>query len=33
MSRFAFRLPLSVMTERGLGGEVSVRSLIGFTIR
>ncbi len=32
MSRFAFRLPLSVMTERGPGGEVNARSLIGFTI-
>ncbi len=32
MSRFSFRLPLSVITERGPGGEVNVRSLIGFTI-
>ncbi len=32
MSRFAFRLPLSVITERGPGGEVNTRSLIGFTI-
>ncbi len=32
MSRFAFRLPLSVITERGPGGEVNARTLSGFTI-
>ncbi len=33
MSRFAFRLPLSVITERGPGGEVNAWSVISFTIR
>ncbi len=30
MSRFALRLPLSVITERGQGGEVNARSLNWF---